>query len=250
VFGGYSGFYDYAYSGGSGSATRNIVTIIGAPDLAISALYGGLVWDSHSNAVAPGMDAFSGNTLNLKTSGLTVKGIYNFEYINFFLPSTLTAGETVLNVNGEARLSENADGTGRRATVNVDIDGASSPLREGDTVTLISAGNLIGTPDNTTTDGQGMLGVTLKYEFAISKVGNQLLATMAAPALNEQTKALSEGIISGLSLVNLGSDLAAGQGMSEAVSSARRKAGDGASAGPSLGTFGAISGGKSRFNSG
>jgi outer membrane autotransporter protein len=236
---------------GSGTATSNIIEIIGDPDLTTSEIFGGLIWDRYYDRVVTNMDAFTGNALNVKTSGLTVKGLYNFEYINFFLPSTLTAGETVIIAKDKVRFSQFDDGSGKRATVNVGIEGASSPLRKNDTVTLISAGTLIGTVANAAATVQATQGVTLKYEFGISQVGNKLLLTVPSdPKLNEQTKALSEGFISGLSLVNLGADLAAGQGMSEAVSAASRAAREGVSAGPSFGAFGAISGGKSRFNTG
>jgi outer membrane autotransporter protein len=227
-----------------------MISIIGGPDLTHSELYGGLVWDDFTSAVIPGMDAFSGNTLNLKTSGLIVKGIYNFEEINFFLPSNLAAGDTVLNVTNEARLSQNPDGSGKKATINVGIDGSSSLLTEGDTVTLINAGTLTGAPANTTADGKGMHGVTLKYEFDISTTSNELIATVTSAGSNEQAKALQEGFISGVSLVTQGADLAAGPGMSEAVSAASSAEQGGTSAGYSLGSFGAVSGGKSRFSTG
>jgi outer membrane autotransporter protein len=78
-------------------------------------------------------------------------------------------------------------------------------------------------------------------------VNNRLLATVSgAPTVNEQTKALSEGYLAGLALVTQGADVVAGQGLESAVRSARA----GLQAGYGLATFGTLSGGWSRFNTG
>ncbi|MDR3211092.1 MAG: autotransporter domain-containing protein [Planctomycetota bacterium] len=229
----------------SGFAIGNTVTISGSPDLSASTLYGGFVGDNFSGLIAAtGMDTFTGNTLNLKSSGLTVAGLYNFEYLNFYLPTTFAAGGTMLTVTGIA------DITG--STVNVGgIEGASSPLKLGDTMTLIdaSAGTLYGAPVNSTANGQVTQGVTLKYEFELLKNGNKLLVNVAKVSLNEQTKALSEGWLTGMALVNHGADIIAGQGMDSAVSEART-ARAGLTGNYGLATFGALSGGYSRFNTG
>lgn len=214
----------------------------------MATLYGGYI-----NAGTSG-DAFTGNTLNIKTSGLTVANLSNFQYLNFYLPSTLAAGDTVLTVSGTADLT---DGAGRSSTVNVGINGSASPLVVGDTITLINAQTLVTNSGlNTKASGTGMQGVTLLYNFDISTDGNKLLATVAANegvTVNEQTKALSEGFVSGLGMVTQGADVAAGQGMSAAVSAA--KAGSSAKGGSAGGGatpagFGAASGGSVRYNTG
>jgi outer membrane autotransporter protein len=64
--------------------------------------------------------------------------------------------------------------------------------------------------------------------------------------VNEQTKALSEGFLGGTALVNLGGEVVAGQGMDSAVKSARA----GLAGGYGVATFGAVSGGHSRYNTG
>jgi len=134
---------------------------------------------SGSTSVA-GTDAFTGNTLNLYSAGLQVRGLYNFANLNFYLPTTLGNGGVMLNVTDTAQLSENADGSGRKATVNVGINGASTPLAAGDKVILINAGTLIGGPNNATSNGQGMQGVTLRYDFNIAVENtNQLVATVS-----------------------------------------------------------------------
>ncbi|MDR2199819.1 MAG: autotransporter outer membrane beta-barrel domain-containing protein [Deltaproteobacteria bacterium] len=107
--------------------------------------------------------------------------------------------------------------------VNVGVDGTSSPLREVDTVNLIdaSAGTLSGTPANTSSDGSGMLGVTLRYEFDILVDGQILLATVTKAAVNEQAKSFSEGRLAGAALLLQGSDLLAESGTRSALDPAR-----------------------------
>ncbi|WP_034627665.1 autotransporter domain-containing protein [Desulfocurvibacter africanus] len=237
VFGGYVGAPN-----GFGLATNNSVTISGSPNLTAASLCGGYLSMTTSG------DAFSGNTLNIKTSGLTVNNISNFQYLNFYLPSSLSAGDTVLTVTGTADLTGSS---GRSSTVNVGIDGSSSPLQIGDTITLIDAGTLVTNSGlNSRASGTGMQGVTLIYNFDLTTENNKLLATVSAetaPTVNEQTKALSEGFVSGLGIVMQGADVAAGQGMDSAVSAA--KAGVAGSGGAPVG-FGALSGGSVRYNTG
>jgi len=170
-----------------------------------------------------------------------VAGLSNFEYLNFILPSDKVAGGTMLNVTGTADLGTNAK-------VDVGKAGSTSLLQVGDEVTLINAGTLDGTLLNQTADGirvYGKHGVTLRYLFDLEMVGNQLLATLAGVDVNEQDKAFSEGIIGGMALVTQGADVAAGQGMAQAVAAA-----SGAGDGTALAGFGSISGGSMRLNSG
>lgn len=193
-------------------------------------------------------DAFRGNTLNVKTAGLTVKDIHNFQYLNFYVPSTLSASDTVMSVTGVADLTGSS---GRSSTVNVGIEGGSSLLQTGDTITLIEAGTLVTNSGlNSRASGTGMQGVTLLYNFDITTENNKLLATVSdntGPTLNEQSKALSEGFVSGLGMVTQGADMAAGEGMDSAVSAA--KTGTTASGSVPVG-FGAFSGGSMRYNTG
>jgi hypothetical protein len=195
------------------------------------------------------------NTLNLKAP-IKVNGIQNFQYLNFYLPTTMGAGGAMLTISdgGTAHID--------KSTVNVGINGASSPLQVGDTVKLIDAGAgaLTGTPTNTTANGKGMQGVTLLYEFGIEvdQANKLLLASVtSAPSVNDQSKALSEGFLSGVGLVNQGADLIAGKGMAHALSAAGtpgRKGLTGENSGDStgfgLGVFAALSGGWTRYNTG
>ncbi|MBS1184386.1 MAG: outer rane autotransporter barrel domain [Proteobacteria bacterium] len=136
------------------AATDNTVTISGTPLISSGvALYGGVC-----NAGSCTGDLFSDNTFNLKTAGLTVASLTNFEYLNFYLPTSLAAGQTMLTVTGTADLT---NGSGTSSTVNVGINGAASALAVGDSVTLIHAGTLTTTADlNDTATGSGMRWTT------------------------------------------------------------------------------------------
>jgi len=217
------------------SATGNTVTISGPTTFSNNAmrLYGG-----YCAALCAG-DMFSGNTLNLKTAGLTVGTLANFEYLNFYLPTTLAANDTMLTVAGFAYLKSDS---GASSIVNVGINGASSALAVGDSVKLIHAGTLTTAAGlNGTATGTGMQGVTLQYVFDISATTTDLIATVSsAPTVTDESKALSEGFVSGASLVNEGADLAAGKGMANAIGGARAD----------WSPFAAVSGGSIRTNTG
>ncbi|MDR0578737.1 MAG: hypothetical protein LBI87_14700, partial [Candidatus Accumulibacter sp.] len=199
----------------TGRATGNTVTLAGSPTFDAppqpwlptftnGMIYGGFVgndmpWLVSVTTAIPGADAFSGNTLNVGTSGLTVNGLHNFENLNFYVPANQTAAQigAMLTVTGTANLTD-GDGASagtRSSRINVGIAGGASPLRAGDTITLIDAGTLVTNSSlNTTANGQGMngvshtnaqgqtitvlQGVTLKYEFALEAANNLLTATV------------------------------------------------------------------------
>jgi autotransporter passenger strand-loop-strand repeat protein/autotransporter-associated beta strand protein len=131
--------------------------------------------------------------------------------MNFHVPSTMSSGATLLDVSGSASIAG--------STVNVGIAGASMPLAAGDQIILINtAGGLSGAPINSTS-GQGMQGVTLKYELDLTQTTTQLLATVhSEPTVTEQSKSLSEGYLSGTSFLSQGSDFLSGQGLAAARS--------------------------------
>lgn len=229
-----TGTYIAGGMSGSGSITDNTVTISGAPTISNSnlALYGG-------RCVSVCGDGFTGNRLELKVSGLTVGSLANFQYLDFYLPTTLTAGTTMLTVIGTANLTDGHVGS---SVINVGINGASSPLVVGDSVTLIRAGTLITAGGlNRTATGTGMQGVTLAYTFGISTMGTDLIAAVSsAPTVTNESKALSEGFVSAAALINQGADLANGKGMANAL----------ATAGEGWSTFSAVSGGSQRTQTG
>ncbi|MCM5557535.1 autotransporter outer membrane beta-barrel domain-containing protein [Pleomorphomonas sp. JP5] len=219
-----------------GAVTGNTVTISGATTTFSNSnmsLYGGLC----QTMCAGG--AFSGNTLNLKIAGLTVGTLAGFQYLNFYLPTALSAGDTMLRVTNWAYLT---NFNSVSSVINVGINGASSALDVGDSVTLIHAGTLSYNAGlNGTATGVGMQGVTLSYVFDITATSTDLIATVqSAPTVADQSKVVSEGFVSGASLVNEGADLAAGKGMANAIGGA----------GADWSPFAAVSGGSIRTNTG
>ncbi|MDR2199766.1 MAG: autotransporter domain-containing protein [Deltaproteobacteria bacterium] len=156
----------------------------------------------------------------MKTSRLTLASLSNFEYLNFYIPASLGDGGTIVTVTTAVDVNG--------SQVNVGIDGLSSPLREGDTVNLIDADNasITGTPANTTSDGSGMLGVTLRYEFDILIDNQILIATVTKAGVNEQTKSLSEGRLAGVALVIEGADILVESGIRSATDASMGKRSD------------------------
>jgi autotransporter-associated beta strand protein len=193
-----------------------------------------------------------GGVLNIAPSGTALfnpiniggKLLANGGTLNFYVPTNAGDMDTMLTVKGT---TGDSDITGSQ--VNVGINGASSVLQVGNKIRLIvmETGALTGEPSNATSKGEGMQGVTLKYEFDLTTTANELIATLSRIGVNEQTKALSEGYLSGLILLNQGADLIAGRGIAEAVNAARV-----ARENPGLGLaiFGTLSGGWSRYNTG
>ena len=171
--------------GGSsfGSTTHNTVTLFGKPDLRQATLYGGL-----NLSMIPG-DIRTGNTLNLHPP-ITVKGLQNFEFLNFYLPATIKNGGTMLRVTDTA-------GLGVGAVVNVHPGAAL--LHVGDTITLIRGGTVSGSLTSDTLIGSGAL---MNYNFDLTMPGDQLRATVTDAELRPQSIALSEGYITGMALLD------------------------------------------------
>ena len=167
---------------------NNTLTISGAPDISDSYLYGGIL----------GVTGVSeGNILNVNTSNLTAKNIYDFDTINFNVPSSVTNGETFLTLTEEPTYLSTA-------TVNAQISGGTS-LNPGDTVNLISNANGL------TTSGENSLsiaeGSTLTYENStISDDGNNLILTLGDAKINESTKAFSQGVLNTANTLSRGTD--------------------------------------------
>ena len=217
-------------SGGS-IATGNRVILSGAPTLT-GIIFGGDAF----------VDAVSGNLLEVRSSGLQAKNIKNFAEYAFVLPATIRPGAVLLTLTQATDLT-NGGQSPSPDIQRIDVDGAASPLRVGDKVTLFRNDNGL-TPGTLPTSVSGTQGVTLAYTYALSNTNNTLDATVTDTRFNPQTKALSEGHVSGTALALQGADLAAGKGMEAAGRASLAGGGRGVAA------FGALSGGWSRYNTG
>nr|WP_320147678.1 hypothetical protein [uncultured Anaeromusa sp.] len=183
-----------------GIATQNTVTISGNPILTNSILYGGFKAGAAS-------DAWTGNTMNVKNSGMSARGVVNFQYYNFYLPVTFAAGGTMLGITNGANLAN--------STIGISFLSSGATLQSGDRVTLLQSGGALATGGINTT-ATGFSGIAKVYDFILSSNTNNLYATVSSTRQNPQTKALSEGQASTAAFLNQGADMLTGQGLQNA----------------------------------
>ncbi|MDR2172883.1 MAG: hypothetical protein LBE32_01560 [Burkholderiales bacterium] len=161
----YGGYSDNPVEEGSASARNNTVTIRGAPTFGSDVkLYGG-----YANDLVDGTS--TGNTLNFHSSGLKVHELYFFQSMNFYLPSTLEAGGTVLTVAEAASIAD--------VTINVRLEGTGPALKTGDRYTLVDAGVLHGDFLQT----KGILGY---HAYTLQKEDNRLVLIIGEQILSGQ----------------------------------------------------------------
>ena len=231
-----------AETSGSGiaRAINNTVTISGNPTFGgTTQLFGG----------GGGSDTFTGNTLNVwNFTGSSVAGVENFEFLNFVFPTSQSV--PVLTVSGEAKLwGTDAEANVVLSTITASTIGGTAPLQPGARVTLIDAGSIDASVLQPWAEGRH--GATLNYNWMLEIDDNGgtelLIATLDNVSASPETKALSEGFISGVALAAQGGDTVAGAGMENAVSATQ---GAGAGAAPVIAGFGAMSAGSVRVKSG
>jgi len=149
-------------AGGTTTATNNTVTIRGTPTFTgVTQLRGG---DAGTSGTS------TGNTLNLHTAGLTVDMLFNFQNLNFYLPTGLAPGGNMLNVATWADF-------GTDAKVKVYLEGAGPALHTGDTFNLVSApGGWNGSIDSAS--ASGVIG---GYNYTLALAGEELVLTIGNP---------------------------------------------------------------------
>lgn len=177
------------------------------------------------------------NTLNVYGHGDTFTGDLNAanKNLNFYLADNTAAGNTVLTVTG------NADITG--STVKVGIPGTESALSKDDQLVLMQASSdITGEPVNQ--KGVGMHGLLLNYDFDLSIVGAQLLATVTRAGFTEESKAFLEGRAASLAAVSQGGDFVASNALNSAVNAATAREDN------RMALFTAFGGGKNRYETG
>ena len=220
----------YGGYGGTGAVTGNSVTISGRPIFAAdSVIYGG--YSASGGEV-------SGNILNIKSTGITVSNIKNFDVYNFYLPDTVQAGDVLLTVTGGSS-NEQTDLKG--SSVNVGITGSAPALKSGENVTLLHNANGI-LADETTVYGKMTQGVSLEYDFTtVLQNGDSLVTTIIKSGISDDTKSLVETQAAAVGFINSGADLLVSSGITSMskVTSAEDNA-----------IFGAMSGGSMRYDTG
>ncbi len=154
-----------------GNAINNTITIkrgkFGHPIFGKnSELYGGL-----TGFASCCFSAKTGNTLNLHTTNITVKNIYNFENLRFYVQKDTSKNAVFLTLTD----SKKTDITGTK--ISVVVEGKSTRLKVGDAITLIKTkGKLLTDSDKLTNTITGKhKGSVAKYNFAIEKVDEHTL---------------------------------------------------------------------------
>jgi len=156
-------------------AEYNTVNIIGPGTVKIGGdLFGGAKHESDCNGQSS--TCFEGNTLNLiDTKNVSVgRNLGNFEFINFYLPETITNGDTVITVGNLADI--------RGSKIGVMVNGAAPTLAVGDKVTLIDASDLRADAQIKT---RGLQGATIDYTFQTT-AGRQQAGLQSADPWHEQ----------------------------------------------------------------
>ncbi|MCL2298319.1 MAG: carbohydrate-binding domain-containing protein [Proteobacteria bacterium] len=145
---------------GDATASNNSVTIHGASPFNFGELYGGVGKVS------------TGNTLNLRSIG-TVAHIGAFQNLNFYLPTMLVTGGTMLTVTGLANIPD-------AAKVSVALEGVGPPLRTGDwfILTHVVSCKLMDDATCGYRDFQPVSGTVGGHPYTVAKEGACLVLTI------------------------------------------------------------------------
>ncbi|MDR1037502.1 MAG: S8 family serine peptidase [Deltaproteobacteria bacterium] len=188
---------------------------------------------------------------NLYSSGLIVPGLADST------DSALTVNGKLESNGGTVRISTGNNGDPNKLIVGeaaffentvfefTPLEGGAMPPSSYDVVQA-TGGIVLASGSGANTVTPVTQGVTLLHTYVLQDNGTILSIQYASSEVLPQAKSLSEGFLAGTALVNLGSDLVAGQGMNEAVKASVT----GMTGGFGPGAFGAISIGQSRYNSG
>ncbi len=212
----------------SGDAINNTVNIIGDVTFSTgSVLYGG---DSGSG------DAFTGNTLNVASAGLSLGNVANFENYNFYLTDANINADAVLNL--QASSNTNLD----KAKINATLSGAARALKVGDTVKLLHNSNGFSTT-GTITGTTMQQGFSLIYgiELDTTSTDSVNFTVTEGGRATEASKSPSETRLATVGFLNSGIDNFTDNGITNAVAVASSDNGA---------VFAAAGGGQSRLHSG
>ncbi|MDR1395902.1 MAG: autotransporter outer membrane beta-barrel domain-containing protein, partial [Deltaproteobacteria bacterium] len=164
--------------------------------------------------------------------------VKDFEFYYFNLPNSVSDGFVALNAT-------NID-LGTNATIlPIDVEGGPSLLTLGSQITLVNATNpIVGNFANIDERIEGQMGIFFLYDYLVYEDtdGSIKAAVVAAPRINNQVKAITEASAARLAFVNQGQDFIAERGIELAKARAATENG--------IGVFAAVSGGKSRYDTG
>ncbi len=187
----------------SGTAKNNTVTISGGDFSS-----GGYILRGGNNA------GTSNNTLNLKINDLSVFDVDGFQNLNFYIPNTAQANDTMLSVNEPMDLSN--------VTIKAGVQDGST-LKTGDTITLIKARDITDFDTNRTgtlTD-PGYLNYGLEIGLDSTATGKAVKATIGSVSgLSAESKSLAETRAGGIAILNDGATLMAGTSLVNAKAAA------------------------------
>ena len=229
----------YHNSSPSGTAKNNTVTISGGEFQSGIYLCGG---DNAGN---------SNNTLNLKRKDLSVHSVDGFQNLNFYIPKTAQANDTMLTVASSMNLSN--------ATIKAIVQDGST-LKTGDTITLIKAPSIDGFDINRTggtfTD-PGYLNYGLEFGLETTDTGGKAVkATIGSVSgLSAESKSLAETRAGGIAILNDGATLMAGTSLINAKAAAKAanlsaQGGEGAPAPAGFTPFAAVGANNMRYETG
>ena len=216
----------------SGIADNNTVTISGGSFNSSTTLFGG-------------NNAGTNNTLNLKRKGLTVYSVDGFQNLNFYIPNTAQANDTMLTVVSSMNLSN--------ATIKAGVQDGST-LKTGDTITLIKAPSITGFDTNRT--GTLTDPGYLNYGLEITATDKEVKATIGSVSgLSADSKSLAETRAGGIAILNDGATLMAGTSLINAKAAANAanlsaQGGEGAPTPAGFTPFAAVGANNMRYETG
>ena len=185
------------YSTSSDKVTDNVVIIDPGSNLNISgaALYGSNVThdqDSSGNQF--------GNTLDVYQKSITAKNVGNFSNINFYLPTSIQNGDTVLTLTS-------SNGTDvSYSNMNAYIPG-SAKLTVGEKITLLTNANGV-TSTNAKYSYSLTQGASLTYNVYMGQEGSDnIVLDLVGATVNPQTKSLVETRTANIGFLNSGMDM-------------------------------------------
>ena len=176
--------------------TAGEINIYNAPDLSEAVISANNIatYDGSN-----GSTTISGATLNIHTKDLTAKNIRGFDNVNFYLPSNIKNGDTILTLTGYTSNTEyTLNGSHydslttnlSNATIRAGVEGDAN-LSTGDKITLIKNEN--GLITEGTSYGTLSEGVSLDYEMTVEQEDNTSIVAKigtVAPEAGEKTAGL------------------------------------------------------------